>query len=151
MNGYKQKNRIRTIHPGTAKGKLMGGNLSVLCALLGSPYLPDFKGCILFLEEVDEELYRVDRLMSQLQLSGILDDIDGFIFGKCTNCNPDRGYGSLTFDEIMDHYIKPLKIPAFSGSMIGHIDSKFTVPIGIKAEMNAETGTFKLLEPALND
>ncbi|MEM9678780.1 MAG: LD-carboxypeptidase [Bacteroidota bacterium] len=145
------KNRIRTIQPGITSGKLIGGNLTVLCGLLGSDYVPDFKGSILFLEEVNEALYRVDRLMSQLQLAGVLKDIKGFIFGKCTNCDPDRGYGSLTFDEIIDHYIKPLGIPAFSGSMIGHIKSKFTVPIGVKAEMNADEGSFKLLEHALAD
>ncbi len=145
------KHRIRTIHTGKARGKLLGGNLSVLCGLLGSDYVPGFKGSLLFIEEVNEELYRVDRLMSQLHLSGILREIKGFIFGKCTNCYPDRGYGSLTFDEIIDHYIKPLGIPAFSGSMIGHIDSKFTVPMGVEAEMDAEKGSFKLLETALND
>lgn len=145
------EHRIRVINTGIAKGLLLGGNLSVLCGLIGSDYLPSFKGAILFLEEVNEALYRVDRLMSQLKLSGILDQINGFIFGKCTNCNPDQGYGSLTFDEIIDHYIKPLGIPAFSGSMIGHINSKFTVPVGTKAEMNAKKGSFKLLESALHD
>lgn len=145
------QNRIRVINPGTASGKLLGGNLSVLCGLIGSEFLPDFKGSILFVEEVNEALYRVDRLMSQLQLSGILDSISGFIFGQCTNCNPDQGYGSLTFDEIIDHYIQPLGVPAFSGSMIGHIDDKFTLPIGVKAEMDADLGIFKLLEHALED
>ncbi|TRX53015.1 LD-carboxypeptidase [Fulvivirga sp. M361] len=145
------ENRIRVIHPGTVRGRLIGGNLSVLCGLLGSDYVPGFKGSILFLEEVNEALYRVDRLMSQLYLSGILKDIKGFIFGKCTRCDPDRGYGSLTFDEIIDHYIKPLKIPAFSGSMIGHIQSKFTVPIGVEAELNANKGMFQLVTSALNE
>ena len=145
------RHRTRTISSGTTRGKLLGGNLSVLCGLVGSEYIPNFKGSLLFIEEVNEELYRVDRLMSQLQLSGVLSEINGFIFGKCTNCLPGRGYGSLTFDEIMDHYIKPLGVPSFSGSMIGHIDSKFTVPLGIEAEMDADKGTFQLLEPALND
>ena len=103
----------------------------------------------LFLEDTNEELYRIDRLMAQLQLSGILKGINGFIFGKCTNCRPGSGYGSLTFDEIIDHYIKPLGIPAFSGSMIGHIDEQFTLPIGTEAEINADKGTFKLLAYAL--
>lgn len=145
------ENRTRTIHPGKARGRLLGGNLSVLCGLMGSAYLPSFKGSLLFLEDVNEELYRIDRLMSQLQLSGLLDEINGFIFGKCTRCLPGGGYGSLTFDEIIDHYIKPLKIPAFSGSMIGHIDSKFTLPVGTEAEMDADKGTFQLLERALHD
>ena len=145
------KNRTRTIHPGKVRGRLLGGNLAVLCGLMGSDYLPGFKGSLLFIEEVNEELYRVDRLMAQLYLSGVLGEINGFIFGKCTNCHPGRGYGSLTFDEIIDHYIKPLKIPAFSGSMIGHINSKFTIPLGIEAEMDADEGTFQLVEPALHD
>jgi len=150
-NWVRKRGRTRTIQKGTASGILMGGNLTVLCGMLGSDYLPDFKGAILFLEDTNEELYRIDRLMAQLMLAGILDNISGFIFGHCTNCQPGRGYGTSTFDQIMDHYIKPLEIPAFSGAMIGHIESQFTLPLGIKTEMDAEKGTFKLLEKALHE
>lgn len=142
-------NRIRTITPGKASGILVGGNLSVLAGLIGSGYLPDWKGKILFLEEISEKIYAIDRMMSQLKLAGILDQLNGFVMGKCTRCESGSRYGSLTLEEVLDHYIKPLKFPAFSGSMIGHISKKFTVPIGVEAEIDAGKGTIQLLEPAV--
>lgn len=143
------ENRVLTITPGKAKGHLLGGNLSVLAALIGSDYLPDFSGSILFLEDVDEAIYRVDRMLTQLKLAGVLNQIAGFVFGKCTDCKPGRGYGSLTLEEVLDHHIAPLGIPAWYGSMIGHITDKFTIPLGIEAEINADTGKIRLLEPAV--
>lgn len=144
-----KKDRILTIHGGSSRGKLVGGNLSVLTAMVGSSYLPDFKNSILFLEEVREDVYRVDRMLTQLKLAGILDQLSGFVFGKCSDCNPGKGYGSLTLEEVLDDHIKPLKIPAWYGSMIGHIENKFTVPLGIEAEIAAETGKITLLEPSV--
>lgn len=145
------KNRIRTITPGTAKGELLGGNLSVLTGLMGTEYFPgNWKNKILYLEDVGEKIYAVDRMMTQLQLSGVLGQISGFVFGKCNDCNPGgSGYGSLTMEEVIDHYIKPLEIPAFSGAMIGHIDDNAMIPNGINAEINAEKGTIQLLNPAV--
>lgn len=147
------KNRIRTITPGTATGELIGGNLSVLTNIMGTPYFPtNWENKILYLEDVGERIYAVDRMMSQLQLGGVLKKISGFIFGKCTDCDPggSSGYGSLTLEEVIDHYIKPLEIPAFSGAMIGHINDNVTIPNGIRAQMNAEEGTFKLLSAAVS-
>lgn len=146
------RNRIRTITPGTATGELLGGNLSVLTGLMGTPFFPtDWRGKILYLEDVGEQIYAVDRMLSQLQLGGILEQVNGIIFGKCSDCEPGGagGYGSLTLEEVLDHYFKPLKIPAFEGAMIGHINDNATIPNGIRAEMNAEKGTFKLLNPAV--
>lgn len=144
------KNRTRTIFPGKAKGELLGGNLSVLTGIMGTPFFPtNWKGKILYLEDVGEKIYAVDRMMAQLELGGVLKEISGFIFGKCSDCDPGGGYGSLTMEEVIDHYIKPLKIPAFSGAMIGHINDNVTVPNGIMAEMDAAEGTFRLLEPAV--
>lgn len=146
------KNRIRTITPGRVSGELLGGNLSVLTGIMGTPFFPsNWKNKILYLEDVGEKIYAVDRMMSQLELGGVLKEINGFIFGKCTDCDPagSSGYGSLTLEEVIDHYIKPLKIPAYSGAMIGHINDNATVPNGIAAEMDASKGTFKLLKPAV--
>jgi muramoyltetrapeptide carboxypeptidase len=144
------KDRVLTINGGTAKGKLLGGNLSVLTAMVGSQYLPDFKDNILFLEEVGENIYRVDRMLTQLKLAGILNKISGFVFGKCSDCGPGKGFGSLTLEEVFDDHIKPLGIPAWYGSMIGHIENKFTIPLGVEAEINADTGKISLLEPAVS-
>jgi muramoyltetrapeptide carboxypeptidase len=143
-------NRIQTLRGGMATGKILGGNLSVLSALSGTPYYPDFQDSILFIEEIGEDPYRIDRMMSTLQLNGTLRKIKGFIFGQCSDCKPGGGYGAFTVDQIMDHYILPLGIPAYTGAMIGHIPRQFIVPVGAKVSMNADAGTFTLLESVFN-
>ncbi len=143
------EDRIQTITPGKATGRLVGGNLTVLTALMGSDYLPRWQGHILFIEDTGEGIYRIDRMMTQLKLGGVLDQIAGFIFGKCTDCGPDSGYSSFTLDEVLEDHIKPLGIPAFKGAMIGHVSNKFTVPLGVEAEIDASLGTIRLLSPAV--
>ena len=142
-----RRNRTITIAGGKARGELVGGNLTVLTALAGSPYLPDFSGKILFLEDVGEAPYRIDRMFSTLKLMGALDRIAGFVFGECTDCKPGDGYGSLTLEQIFDDYIRPLGIPAYRGAMIGHIREQFILPVGGKVELDADAGTLRLLEP----
>lgn len=144
------KDRITTLRPGTARGQLVGGNLTVLCHLIGSPYVPDWRGKILFVEDVHEDVYSVDRMLVHLKLAGVLGQVAGFVFGKCTKCDAGSGgYGSLTLEEVLTEHIGSLTIPAYAGAMIGHIADKFTVPIGINAEMNADLGTIQLLESAV--
>lgn len=142
-------NRVLTITGGTARGPLLGGNLTVLTALMGSDFLPDFEGSILFLEDLNEEIYRVDRMLTQLALAGVLGKVAGVVFGDCKNCDPGRGYGSLTLMEVLADHIGSLGVPAWYGSMIGHIADKFTVPLGIEAEIDADAGTIRLMEPAV--
>jgi len=148
-NLARSEDRILTINGGKAKGRLLGGNLSVLTAMVGSNYLPDFNGNILFLEDVGEDIYRIDRMLTQLKLAGILDQISGFVFGKCSDCGPGKGFGSLTLEEVLDDHIKPLGTPAWYGAMIGHIENKFTIPLGIETEIDADKGRISLLEPAV--
>lgn len=143
------QDRILVINGGKAKGRLLGGNLSVLAAMVGSDYLPDFKDGILFLEDVGEDIYRIDRMLTQLKLAGILGRLSGFVFGKCSDCGPGKGFGSLTLEEVFDDHIKPLGIPAWYGAMIGHIEKKFTMPLGIEAEIDADNGSISLLETAV--
>jgi len=142
-----RRNRTITISGGKARGELVGGNLTVLTALAGSSYLPDFTDKILFLEDVSEAPYRVDRMFSTLKLMGALDQIAGFVFGECTDCDPGDGYGSLTLAQIFDDYIKPLGIPAYRGAMIGHIAEQFILPVGGSVELDADAGSLRLLEP----
>lgn len=142
-----RRNRTRTLVPGQARGRLLGGNLTVLTALAGSPYLPDFDGAILFLEDVSEAPYRVDRMLTTLKLMGVLDRIAGFVFGECTDCDPGDGYGSLTLAQILDDFIVPLGIPAYTGAMIGHIREQFILPVGGEVELDADAGTLRLLAP----
>jgi muramoyltetrapeptide carboxypeptidase len=143
------KDRIQTITPGIAEGTVIGGNLTLVSGLCGTPYLPSFQDAILFLEEIDEKSDRLDRMFCQLRNAGILSQIKGFIFGKCTNCGPSGGYGSLTLEQMLNDYIKPLGIPAFSGAMIGHISDQFLMPVGVRARMNASTGVIEYLEKSL--
>jgi muramoyltetrapeptide carboxypeptidase len=143
------KYRIRTINPGIARGRLIGGNLSVLSGIVGSPYLPDLKGAILFLEDTNETIYSIDRMMTHLKIAGVFDKLVGFIFGQCTTCSPDADYGSLTLEEVILDHIKPLGIPAWSGAMIGHIEPILTLPIGLEVEIDSRVGTIRMLEPAV--
>ncbi len=138
---------LSVIAPGKASGRVLGGNLSVLTAMMGSDYLPIWKDSILFLEDVGEDVYRLDRMLTQLKLNGVLDQISGFIFGQCTSCDPSSSY-SLTLEQVFGDHIKPLGIPAFSGAMVGHIKNMVTLPVGVKAEMNAESGSILLKEAA---
>lgn len=143
------EDRLQVITAGRARGRLLGGNLTVLSAMVGSPYVPAMDGAILFLEDTGEQVYRMDRMLTHLGLAGVLGRLSGLVFGRCTDCQPGEGYGALTLDEVLADHVKPLGVPAFRGAMIGHIDRQFTVPIGLEAEIDAEAGTIRLLEPAV--
>jgi muramoyltetrapeptide carboxypeptidase len=142
--------RTQTIVPGKARGRLLGGNLTVLTTIIGSPYLPDWDNAILFCEDVHEDLYRIDRMLTQLKLAGVLGKIKGFVFGSCAECSPGEGYASLTLEEIFADHIKPLGIPAWQGAMIGHQQPQWTLPEGAQVEIDADAGTIKMLEAAVS-
>ena len=142
--------RIRTLRAGKANGRLLGGNLTVLTAMWGTPYLPRFDGAILFLEDVDEAEYRIDRMLTQLALGGVLGRVAGVVFGFCSDCRA-RGpsYGGFTLSEVLKQHLEPLGVPAFQGALIGHIPNQFSIPLGVRAEIDAAAGTIRLLEPAV--
>jgi muramoyltetrapeptide carboxypeptidase len=143
-------NRTLTITPGRARGPLLGGNLTVLTTIIGSPYLPAWDGAILFCEDVGEEYYRVDRMLTQLKLAGVLSKIAGFVFGTCSECGPgDGNFGALTLEEIFADHIKPLGIPAWSGAMIGHGMPQWTLAEGIDVEIDAAAGTIRMTGPGV--
>jgi len=145
-----QRSNIRTFRPGRATGRLLGGNLAVLTALAGTPYLPDFTGAILFLEETGEAEYRLDRMLTQLGLAGILGQLAGVVFGQCTRCTGEEAnYSGFTVSEVLDQHFAPLGVPAFQGALIGHIANQFSMPVGIRAEIDAEAGTIRILEPVV--
>ena len=143
------ENRVQTIVPGVATGLLRGGCLSIVSSLIGTEFVPGWDDAILFVEDINEEIYRVDRMMTHLALAGVLRQVKGFIFGRCTDCDPGEGYGSLTLEQVLDDHVKPLGIPAWYGAMFGHLPMKFTMPVGISARVDAEKGTIELLEPAV--
>ncbi|MEM6289349.1 MAG: LD-carboxypeptidase [Bacteroidota bacterium] len=142
--------RTLTLAPGTASGRLVGGNLTVLDALVGTPYLPDMRGHVLFLEDIGEAIYRVDRMLTHLGQAGALDGLAAVVFGVCNNCLPDSGEADgFTIEEVLQHHLGGLGVPAFYNAAIGHVADKLTVPLGIEAEVDAEAGTIRLLEPAV--
>ena len=142
--------RIRTFRGGKATGRLLGGNLTVLAALVGTPWLPDLDGAILFLEDVGEAPYRIDRMLTQLSLAGLLGKVAGVVFGQCMNCAASEpSYGGYTLSEVLQQHFQPLGVPAFQGASIGHIASQFSLPVGVRAEIDADIGSIRLLEPAV--
>ena len=141
---------IRTVTAGVATGALMGGNLSMVAALAGTPYAADFRNCLLFLEEINEAPYRIDRWMTQLDLSIGFARAAGVMVGVCENCGPEHEERSLTLDQTLDIHLRPLVIPAVSGYSIGHIRHQFTLPMGIKATLDTERQTVTLLEAAVS-
>ena len=143
------RGRIQTITPGQATGPLIGGNLSVISGIVGSPFMPNLEGTILFLEDIGEAPYRIDRMLTQLKLAGVLDGLAGFIFGQCTHCSPGETYGSLTLDQILQDHIQPLDIPAWSGAWIGHVEPLWTLPIGGTVRIDANAGTIQMQAPAV--
>ena len=144
-----KQNRIQTIVPGTARGELIGGNLSLVCGLLGTPYLPSFEHKILFLEDVGEAVYRVDRLLTQLGLSGEMKKLSGIVFGQFSRIVPKRGLGDFSLMDVLRQHFEPLGLPCYYGAMFGHIAQNSTLPIGIPASMDASRGELELLEPAV--
>jgi len=141
---------MRTVHGGSATGLLIGGNLSLVAALAGTPYAADFRNSILFLEEVNEAPYRIDRWMTQLDLSTGFDKAAGVMIGICEDCGPEHEDLSLTLDQTYDIHLRPLSVPAVTGYSIGHIRNQFTIPMGIKATLDAERQTVTLLEAAVS-
>jgi muramoyltetrapeptide carboxypeptidase len=147
-----ESSRASTIVHGVGRGRLVGGNLTLVTATLGTPYEIDTTGALLFLEEVSEEPYRIDRMLTQLWLAGKLQSCKAIAIGQFKNTEARR---DPTFDvsyslrEVLETRFKPLGIPTVYGLPIGHIRSKLTVPIGVLAELDATAGRLTLLEPAV--
>jgi muramoyltetrapeptide carboxypeptidase len=142
--------RIVAIHGGAAEGPLVGGNLTLLMALAGTPDFPDLDGALLFLEDVGEDLYRVDRLLAQLRMMGGLARLAGVVVGQFTDMKKGTdGGGALAFDEVLHTYLGPLGIPVAYGFPIGHVDDQWTMPLGVRARLDADQGTVELLEAAV--
>ncbi len=144
-----RENRTQPIVSGIAEGRLVGGNLSVLTAIQGTPYFPEIKGKILMLEEVGENIYRVDRMLTQLELGGHFDNCAGIVFGGMTDVDSDGGYGDFSLMDILEQHCQRANKPAFIGAMFGHIPDKRTMPLGCRVRMNADSGTVTMLESAV--
>lgn len=146
-----RENRIVTIQGGKATGELIGGNLSLLVTTLGTPFEVDLKGKLVFTEDVGEEPYRIDRMLTHWYLSGTMNEAAGFILGKFRDCEPKgAGYvGSLTLYEIFKTRFGALGKPCISGLSFGHIKDHISLPVGVKAALDADAKTVMLLESAV--
>jgi muramoyltetrapeptide carboxypeptidase len=139
----------RTITPGVATGPLVGGNLSVLSALVGTPYAARMKRAIVFLEDIGEEPYRINRMLTQLVQSGELTRAAAVMFGACARCRTPPDEPSLTLEETLRGRLEPLHVPAAMSLSFGHVAQHFTIPLGIRARFDASERTLTLLEPAV--
>jgi muramoyltetrapeptide carboxypeptidase len=140
-------NRVISIVGGKASGRLVGGNLTMIASTMGTPYEVDTTGAIFFLEDVREELYRIDRMLSQLALGGKFDRVAGVVFGRCSQC--DVKGPTFSLEEILRDRFGALRVPVISGLSFGHIDQKLTLPIGVMATLDGDAGTLTLDESAV--
>ena len=140
--------RIQTLRGGHASGHLVGGNLSLVAALMGTPWQIHTRGAILLLEDIDEAPYRVDRMLTQLALGGAFEGVAGVVFGYCTECKADGP--SFSMGEVLADRLRDLNVPVMSGFAFGHLKEMHTLPIGLKAVMDADKGTIALMESAVS-
>lgn len=139
---------VTTLVAGEATGQLVGGNLTLVTASLGTPYEIDTKGKILFLEDIDEYERSVDRMLTQLKLAGKLDDAAGILLGAWTNCvapNPDKLEQSLRLQTIFEEIIVPTGTPALMDITCGHVLPTLTLPLGKTVEFNSVSKKIKVL------
>jgi muramoyltetrapeptide carboxypeptidase len=152
-NELRTGHSLRTIRPGVATGPLMGGNLTLVSNTMGTPYEIDTRGKVLFLEDVDEEPYSIDRMLTHLRLAGKFDGVAGVIFGECQDCRPKDYKPSSTIPyglgEVLDNILGDLKVPVLYGLTIGHTDDQLTLPLGVIATLDATNGTLDIKEAAV--
>jgi muramoyltetrapeptide carboxypeptidase len=130
---------------GVAEGPVVGGNLSVLTRLLGTPYLPPFDGAILFVEDVTERPYRLDRMWQHLELAGVLGRVAGIALGSFTGCDD----AELNGEQVVRELAEATGLPCVAGLPVGHGDENLPLPLGARARLDGEAGTLEFLEGAV--
>lgn len=128
------------LRPGTASGTLLGGNLTCLCHLLGTPYFPDMSGALLLLEDRGEAVYRLDRLLTQLKLAGVFDQIRGLILGRFHHCDDPPKIRDMVHDQV-----KCYSFPVVTDLPFGHDAPNQVIPLGASFVLNTYEGTFRLI------
>lgn len=148
--GHPERSPTLCIRPGKGTGRLAGGNLSMLCSLLGTPFFPDLRNCLLYLEEVSEAPYRIDRMLTQLLSAGALNSLKGIALGTFKNCeykpSADAEYKQTLQDVLRDRLFK-LKVPVVYGLPFGHIPLNATIPNGAIATLDARKGELVIEQP----
>jgi muramoyltetrapeptide carboxypeptidase len=149
--GVRERNPIITINSGKAEGELVGGNLSLITSLIGTDYQIKTKNKILFIEDVSEAPYRLERMLTQMRLAGMLDNLAGVVIGKCNDCSPGGSQSSWDRSEleVYNYIFSTYNYPVFYGLLIGHTSTQFTIPIGLDAAIDSDDGSLKILESAV--
>ena len=130
---------------GKAQGRLIGGNLNTLVALLGTPFEPEFNNTVLFLETYGQDTYALGSMLQHLHLAGKLEQVSGVVFGQFIECE-ERGF---TKHEVLAEHLVALNKPALYGLMMGHMEQQATLPIGCRVQLDVDAGTLTLLESAV--
>lgn len=142
---------FRTIRSGKAEGRVIAGNLSIICSLLGTDFEYDFNGSLLLIEDVGEEPYRIDRMLNHLRLAGKLNLVNGIIFARCDDCvSRDNQVWDFSLSEVLDHYFKPLQVPSLYGLAFGHTTEQASIPIGLRAKIDSDYGVLEYLENVID-
>lgn len=148
-----EEKQIKIINKGVAKGELVGGNLSIVVTMIGTEYDIDTKDKIIFLEDIGEEPYRIDRMLTQMKQSGKFDNCAGIALGVFRRCEIDEDdpefANSLTLQQVFEDRLGDLNVPVIYGLSFGHITNKFTLPFGIKASLDTYNKRLTLLENAV--
>ncbi|PAB59300.1 S66 peptidase family protein [Anaeromicrobium sediminis] len=131
------KEKLETLSGGRCMGKITGGNMAIICSTLGTPYEIDTKNKILFLEDIGEEPYRVDRMLNQLHLAGKLEDCLGIILGDFKDCNASDPKNSLELEEVFNDLLIPLEKPILGNVRVGHCMPMITLPLGAESIIDA--------------
>lgn len=139
---------ISALNGGRVEGPIIGGNLALIAATIGTPYEIDTKDRILFLEDIDEEPYSIDRMLTQLALAGKLEDAEGIILGDFKNCDP-KDDNSLSLMEVFEDRLKDLDKPIVHNLKAGHCIPKITIPLGVKAVLDADKCSIEIVEEAV--
>lgn len=137
---------LRTIAPGVASGPLVGGNLAMILAAMGTPWEIDTRGAIFFFEDVDESPYSMARMLLTLRHAGKFKDVAGVVVGACARCDKPSEASPYTLNEVFDQVLGDLGVPVFSGLVLGHTDEQLTVPLGVQARMDANACRLTVLE-----
>ncbi len=141
---------VKVYRQGVARGRLIGGCMTVLTGLLGTAFMPNFKNSILFLEDVGEDLYKIDRLFAQLKNSGVLYKIKGLILGQFKDCVDKMSDNPVDLDDIIEHYIADLTIPVIGNVFYGHADIKISLPLGIESLLDTNQEKLTYMESLVN-
>jgi muramoyltetrapeptide carboxypeptidase len=153
-NPLRPAHTLRTIRPGKARGPLAGGNLTLISTTMGTPFEIETRDRILLLEDVDEQPYSIDRMLTQLRLAGKFEGVAGVIFGECNACRP-RDYkpafeSTLSLGEVLDEILGQLRVPVLSGLTFGHTDDQLTLPLGVMATLDADKGELVIEESGVS-